>query len=67
MVTQTTSTDALRELLIKYGVDAYRVEPHYGNSLNYGPLKKLIVYDRVILDQSEFNAIGYGVVCRNME
>jgi hypothetical protein len=51
------------QLLKSYGILNYEITTiHYGNSLTYGPLKKLIIHeDRFIHLPEEFNRLGYGI------
>ena len=50
-------------LLKAYGIKSYGItEIHFGNSLNYGPLKKLIIHgDRFIHIPEPFARLGYGI------
>ena len=53
------------ELLAELNVKDYEItETHYGNSLNFGALKTIIVRNRYICDPSAFNKIGYGIINR---
>jgi len=51
------------QLLKSYGITKFAItDIHYGNSLTYGPLKKLIIReDRFIHLPEEFNRLGYGI------
>lgn len=62
----TEKEKALIKLLDAKGVEYWEItnEP-YGTSLSYGPLKKLAIWDRAILDPEEFNKLGYGIVTRS--
>ena len=58
------SMTSLLELLRQYEIVDFEVtDEHYGNG-SKGPLKKLIVYNHFIFDTTEFNRLGYGVICR---
>lgn len=57
----------LAALLEQYEITDYEIGGPCGYSLVSGPLTKLIIYNRNILDAGDFVKIGYGVVCREKE
>jgi hypothetical protein len=56
----------IENLFKSYNITDFEMtDIHYGNCLNYGPLKTIYVSSvHFFHDQSEFNKLGYGIKYR---